>query len=39
MISRSLPSATLSLCLKVHVFTPEIVYNLSDIKIKQNETK
>lgn len=39
MISRSLPSAKPGLCLKVHIFTPEIVYTLSVIKIKQSKTK
>lgn len=39
MVSHSLPSTKQSLCLKAHLFAPEIMYNLSDRKIKQSKTK
>lgn len=39
MVSYLLPSTKPSLSLKAHLFTPEIIYDVFDIKIKQSKIR
>lgn len=39
MVSYLLPSTKPSLSLKAHLFTPEIIYNVFDIQIKQTKIR
>lgn len=39
MVSYPLPSTKPSLSLKAHLFTPEFICNVSDIKIKQSKIR